>query len=132
MVTVALTDIPGSSAVLDRGFVTYSNAAKTEMLGVPAGLLALHGAVSEPVALAMARGARSQSRARLAVAITGIAGPGGISARKPEGLVHFAVSGGGKPDRHERIEFGAVGRSEVRRLSVIQALKMLLEQLSEE
>lgn len=129
LIVAALTDIPGSSDVVDRGFVTYSNAAKTEMLGVPAALIQMHGAVSEPVARAMARGAISQSRAQVAVSVTGIAGPGGGSREKPEGLVHFAVSGPSGPDAHARVEFGALGRREVRRRSVIQALEMLLAKL---
>ncbi|MEL6577498.1 MAG: CinA family protein, partial [Pseudomonadota bacterium] len=87
LITAVLTDIPGSSAVVERGFVTYSNEAKTEMLGVPAALIAQQGAVSEPVARAMAKGALTRSRADLAVAVTGIAGPGGGSPAKPEGLV---------------------------------------------
>lgn len=93
----ALTDIPGSSAVFDRGFVTYSNQAKQEMLGVPASLIAEHGAVSQPVVEAMAQGAVGRSRADLAVAVTGIAGPGGGSAEKPVGLVWFGLAerGGG-------------------------------------
>jgi len=126
MVAVALTDIPGSSAVVDRGFVTYSNDAKTEMLGVPAATIAAHGAVSEPVARAMAEAALARSRAGLAVAITGIAGPGGGTAKKPEGLVHFACARAGARTRHARFEFGAIGRDAVRRAAVRQALEMLL------
>ena len=127
MVAAALTDIPGSSDVVERGFVTYSNEAKSELLGVPAAMIEAHGAVSEPVARAMAEGALTQSRADLAVAITGVAGPGGGTATKPEGLVHFACARTGRATRHERIEFGALGRDEVRRRSVVQALEMLLE-----
>jgi nicotinamide-nucleotide amidase len=92
MVAAAITDISGSSGVFDRGFVTYSNAAKTEMLGVSSNLLETHGAVSEEVARAMAQGALAHSNATLAVAITGIAGPGGGSATKPVGLVHFVCA----------------------------------------
>ena len=125
MVASALTDIPGSSAVVDRGFVTYSNEAKAEMLGVPMDLIIEHGAVSEPVARAMAEGALAQSRADLTVAITGIAGPGGGSAEKPEGLVHFACARHGHPTQHKRIAFGALGRAEVRARSVEQALRLL-------
>src|SRR3982751_3041231 len=95
LVAAALTAIPGSSDVVDRGFVTYSNAAKTEMLGVPADLIATHGAVSEPVARAMAEGALSRSNADVAVAITGIAGPDGGSDAKPVGLVHLAAARNG-------------------------------------
>ena len=125
MVAAALTDIPGSSSVVERGFVTYSNEAKSELLGVPATMIATHGAVSEQVARAMAEGALAHSRADLAVSITGIAGPGGGSASKPEGLVHFACARKGHPTAHARIEFGAIGRDRVRHASVIQALTML-------
>lgn len=127
MVAAALTDIPGSSDVVERGFVTYSNAAKTELLGVPAGTIATHGAVSEPVARAMAEGALAHSPAGLAVAITGVAGPGGGTAAKPEGLVHFACARRGRRTVHARIEFGAIGRAAVRARSVEQALAMLRE-----
>lgn len=126
MVAAALTDIPGSSAVVERGFVTYSNAAKSELLGVPADAIAVHGAVSEQVARAMAEGALAHSRAQLAVAITGVAGPGGGTATKPEGLVHFACARAGAPTHHARIEFGPIGRDAVRRAAVRQALDMLL------
>jgi nicotinamide-nucleotide amidase len=127
MIAAALTDVPGSSDVVDRGFVTYSNAAKTELLGVPPGLIASHGAVSEPVARAMAEGALAQSPADLTVAVTGIAGPGGGTATKPEGLVHFACARRGHATRHARVEFGALGRAEVRARSVARALVMLAE-----
>ena len=126
MVAAALTDVPGSSAVVDRGFVTYSNEAKADLLGVPMAIIVEHGAVSEPVARAMAEGALAQSKAGLSVAITGIAGPGGGSAEKPEGLVHFACALAGHTTTHARIEFGALGRAEVRARSVAQALEMLL------
>jgi nicotinamide-nucleotide amidase len=126
MVVAALTDIPGSSAVVERGFVTYSNEAKSDMLGVPMTLIESHGAVSEPVARAMAEGALTNSRADLAVSITGIAGPGGGSPEKPEGLVHFACVRRGAPTTHARIEFGAIGRDQVRLKSVTQALEMML------
>lgn len=126
LVTACLTDIPGSSAVVDRGFVVYSNEAKTEMLGVPAALITQHGAVSEPVARAMAKGALIRSRAHLAVAITGIAGPGG-SAVKPEGLVHFACAARRGTLTHQRIEYGAIGRGQVRAAAVAHALAMLIE-----
>ncbi len=127
LVAAALTDIPGSSDVVERGFVTYSNAAKTELLGVPADLIATHGAVSEPVARAMAEGALRASPADLAVAVTGIAGPGGGTPAKPEGLVHFGAARRGRATVHVRIEFGAIGRGQVRARSVDQALAMLLE-----
>lgn len=126
MVAAALTDIPGSSAVVERGLVTYSNEAKTECLGVPAALIETHGAVSEPVARAMAEGALVHSRADLAVAITGIAGPGGGGAEKPEGLVHFATARRSGATRHRRREFGVLGRDRVRAAAVQEALAMLL------
>ena len=126
MVAAALTDIPGSSTVVERGFVTYSNAAKAECLHVPMALIETHGAVSEPVARAMATGALAHSRADPAVSVTGIAGPGGGSAGKPEGLVHFACARRGGATAHARIEFGAIGRDRVRAASVKQALEMLL------
>lgn len=125
MVAAALTDIPGSSAVLDRGYVTYSNAAKTEMVGVPAALIDAHGAVSPEVAQAMATGALAQCGADLAVAITGIAGPGG-SEFKPEGLVCFHAVRRGGPAMAQRIEFGAIGRANVRARSVETALEMVI------
>lgn len=125
MVIAALTDIPGSSAVVERGFVTYANAAKTDCLGVPANLIETHGAVSEPVARAMAEGALAHSPADLAVAITGIAGPGGGTAGKPEGLVHFACAQRNGAVAHLRVAFGAIGRDAVRRASVVKALEML-------
>ena len=126
MVAAALTGIPGASSVVERGFVTYSNAAKVECLGVPMALIESHGAVSEPVARAMATGALAHSRADLAVSVTGIAGPGGGSAGKPEGLVHLACARRGGSTAHARIEFGAIGRDRVRQASVQQALEMLL------
>ena len=127
MVVSSLVDIPGSSAVVDCGFVTYSNEAKAQMVGVPMDLIIEHGAVSEPVARAMAEGALVHSRADLAVAITGVAGPGGGTPEKPEGLVHFAAARKGAETVVARIEFGALGRTEVRRRSKEQALKMLLD-----
>jgi nicotinamide-nucleotide amidase len=121
----ALTAVPGSSDVFDRGFVTYSNTAKSEMLGVPYWLIEKHGAVSEDVARAMAGGALTRSNASLAVAVTGIAGPGGGTSDKPVGLVHFAAGRPDGPMHHERMTFGDVGRAEIRRLSVEKALKLL-------
>jgi nicotinamide-nucleotide amidase len=126
MVAAALTDIPGSSTVVERGFVTYSNDAKADCLGVPMALIESYGAVSEAVARAMATGALASSRADLAVAVTGIAGPGGGSEDKLEGLVHFACARRGGDTAHSRIEFGAIGRDGVRQASVRQALEMLL------
>jgi nicotinamide-nucleotide amidase len=127
LVAGALTEIAGSSDVVDRGFVTYSNAAKMSLLGVPEAVLAAHGAVSKQTAEAMAQGALARSGVDLTVSITGVAGPGGGSAEKPVGLVHFAAaaSDGRLLQREKR--YGDVGRSEVRRLSVIEALTMLLE-----
>jgi nicotinamide-nucleotide amidase len=125
LVSGALTEIPGSSDVLDRGFVTYSNAAKEAMLGVPAAVLERHGAVSRETAEAMAAGALGNSRADLAVAVTGIAGPGGGSAEKPVGLVHFAAAARDGRRIHREKRFGDIGRSAVRAQSVAEALAML-------
>ena len=125
LVAGALTAVAGSSSVVDRGFVTYSNQAKSEMLGVPAGLIAGHGAVSEPVAQAMAIGAREAARTTLAVSITGVAGPGGGSAEKPVGLVHFGLAGP-RGIVHEKRLFGDIGREEIRLESVRVALGLLL------
>jgi nicotinamide-nucleotide amidase len=125
LVAGALTEIPGSSDVLDRGFVTYSNAAKQAMLGVPASILERHGAVSRETADAMAAGALAMSDADLAVAITGIAGPGGGSAEKPVGLVHFAAAARDGRRVHREKRYGDVGRSAVRREAVAEALALL-------
>ncbi|MBB5761116.1 CinA family protein [Methylorubrum rhodesianum] len=127
LVAALLTAVPGSSAVVERGFVTYSNEAKAESIGVPMDLIATHGAVSEPVARAMAEGALEASRADVAVSVTGIAGPGGGSAAKPVGLVHFGLAAKGAATRHLERRFGDLGRSEIRRLSVAQALTLLEE-----
>lgn len=124
MIAAALTDIAGSSAVFDRGFVTYSNAAKQDMLGVRAETLEAHGAVSEEVAREMAEGARAQSRAGLAVSVTGIAGPGG-SEHKPEGRVCFGLAQEGRATLCETVEFGAIGRAGVRAASRDHALRLL-------
>lgn len=127
LVAGAITDIEGSSAVLDRGFITYSNKAKTDLVGVPDELLAQYGAVSEPVARAMAEGALRLSQAQVSVAITGIAGPGGGSAEKPVGLVHFAVAGP-KGVSHREERFGpTLSRQEIRRLAVETALRLLTD-----
>jgi nicotinamide-nucleotide amidase len=125
MVAAALTEIAGSSAVFERGFVTYSNAAKSDLLGVPADLIAARGAVSEEVARAMALGALQRSDADLAVAITGIAGPTGGSADKPVGLVHFACARRGRPVRHVVRRYGDIGRAAVRLASAREALALL-------
>jgi nicotinamide-nucleotide amidase len=130
LVAGALTEIAGSSDVVDRGFVTYSNAAKETMLAVPASTLESHGAVSAETAIAMAAGALKFSQADLAVAITGIAGPGGGSKQKPVGLVHFAAaSRDGRHIERKRL-YGKIGRRRVRQRSVAEALK-LLETLAE-
>jgi nicotinamide-nucleotide amidase len=127
LVAGALTDIAGSSAVVDRGFVTYTNAAKHQMLGVPTATIERHGAVSRETAEAMARGALGHANADIAVSITGIAGPGGGSADKPVGLVHFAAASRNGDLIHRERRFGDIGRGEVRRRSVLQALSMLTE-----
>ena len=128
LVAGALTAVAGSSASLERGFVTYSNAAKTEMLGVPADLIDRHGAVSEPVARAMAEGALARGGVGLTVSVTGIAGPGGGTANKPVGLVHFATADAGGVV-HEAYRFGDIGREAVRLASVRVALGLLLRRL---
>jgi nicotinamide-nucleotide amidase len=125
LVAGAITSVAGSSDVFDRGFVTYSYASKTDLLGVPPALLAAHGAVSEAVARAMAEGALAASDARATVAVTGVAGPGGSEA-KPEGLVWFATATPGKI-RAERRDFGPLGRAGVRARSVETALALLLQ-----
>lgn len=125
LVAGLLTEIPGSSAIVERGFVTYSNEAKQDMLGVPAALIAENGAVSEIVARAMAEGALKRSRADLVVSITGIAGPGGGTASKPVGLVHFAAARNGWSTMHERRLLGDLGRTEIRLASVQVALSLL-------
>lgn len=127
LVAGALTEIAGSSDVVDRGYVTYSNSAKHDVLGVANDILKAHGAVSRETAEAMARGALGRADAALAVAITGIAGPGGGSADKPVGLVHFAAASRGGALIHAEKRFGDIGRGKVREASVLQALSMLLE-----
>ncbi|MBT8425061.1 MAG: CinA family protein [Silicimonas sp.] len=126
MIAAALTDIPGSSDVFDRGYITYSNAAKIEMLGVPREIIDLQGAVSEDVAAAMAERALDLSDATIAVSVTGIAGPGG-SEHKPEGRVCFGLARRNHPTETETVEFGALGRENVRRVTVNHALMLLLE-----
>lgn len=124
MVMAALTDIAGSSAVVDRGFVTYTNAAKMQMLGVLPETLEAHGAVSEQVAREMADGALTHSDAQVAVAITGIAGPGG-SEHKPEGRVCFGLAVEGCKTQSETVEFGAQGRAQVRQAAALKAIALL-------
>jgi nicotinamide-nucleotide amidase len=128
LVAGALTAIAGSSAVVERGFVTYSNASKTDLLAVPADLIEACGAVSEPVARAMARGALAGSGADLSVSVTGVAGPGGGTAEKPVGLVHFSAVGP-NGEIHAMHRFGDIGRDQVRLASVRVALGLLLERM---
>jgi nicotinamide-nucleotide amidase len=125
LVAGAITEVPGSSDIFDRGVVTYSNTAKSDLLGVRADTLAAHGAVSEPVAAEMAAGLLARSQADVAVSVTGIAGPGG-SEFKPEGRVCFGLALRGGAVRAETIEFGPLGRSRVRAASVDHALDLLL------
>ena len=130
MLAAALTDVAGSSAVFERGYVTYSNAAKEQALGVSAETLAAHGAVSEPVARAMAEGARSAAGVEISLSITGVAGPGS-SDRKPEGRVCFGLARPGAPTVTSTRDFGPLGRDGVRRASVAEALRMLAEALAQ-
>lgn len=130
MIAAALTDIAGSSDVFERGFVTYSNEAKTEMLGVPAELIAKFGAVSEQVAREMAAGALRHSRADMAVSVTGVAGPGGGSKEKPVGLVYLAIARRNGATHCERRQFPG-GRAEIRCATVARALEMFAELLAE-
>ena len=138
LVAAAITDVAGSSAVFDRGFVTYSNAAKSDLLGVPAETIEAHGAVSGETAAAMALGAIARSRADLSVSVTGIAGPGGGTPEKPVGLVHLAVARRGEDTatvvaerRVELVEaFERAGRSGVRAETVRIGLQLLLEAVS--
>jgi len=127
LVSGFLTEVAGSSKVFERGFVTYSNEAKTELLGVPKEVLEEHGAVSEPVARSMAVGAIAASRADVAVSITGIAGPGGGSPGKPVGLVHFGAMKRFGVTAHREMRFGDLGRHQVRLESVAVALELLIE-----
>ena len=129
LIAGALTAVPGSSTVLERGFVTYSNAAKTGMLGVPADLIDRHGAVSEPVARAMAAGAVERSGASVSVSVTGIAGPDGGSDDKPVGLVHFGATGPAGLI-HVEHRFGDLGREGIRLESVRVALRLLLDRIA--
>lgn len=130
LIAGCLTAVTGSSDVVDRGFVTYSNEAKAEVLGVPAGLIATAGAVSEPVAIAMAEGALEHSAADLAIACTGIAGPGGGSAAKPVGRVHMAVARRGGLTAHAMHDYGPIGRDQVRLATVRDAIQLALAQVT--
>jgi nicotinamide-nucleotide amidase len=125
LIAALLTEIPGSSDVVERGFVTYSNESKQENLGVPEALIKDHGAVSEAVARAMAEGALQHSHADLAVSVTGVAGPGGGSEAKPVGLVHLAAARIGGSTLHPECRFGDIGRDQVRLESVGVALSLL-------
>ena len=126
MVAAALTDIAGSSDVVERGFVTYSNESKTELLGVPAAVIAAHGAVSAQVATAMAQGALTRAPVDIAVSITGIAGPGGATPGKPVGLVYFAVARKGSEPRVERHNYQGE-RAAIRMAATERALELVLE-----
>lgn len=127
LIAGALTEISGSSAVVDRGFVTYTNEAKADMLGVTRATLIAHGAVSRETALQMAHGALFRSRASVAVAVTGVAGPGGGSAEKPVGLVHLAAQSRSGVILHREMRYGGIGRTEIRVATVRTALEMLVE-----
>jgi len=129
LVLASLTAIPGASDVVERGFVTYSNEAKSEMLGVPGALIEAHGAVSEPVARAMAEGALCHSPAEVGIGVTGIAGPGGATVEKPIGLVHIAAARKGRETRHERHLF-AGDRAAIRLAAAAAALALIGRQLS--
>ncbi|NSY48119.1 CinA family protein [Agrobacterium tumefaciens] len=126
LIAGSLTEIAGSSAVVDRGFVTYTNQAKMDMLGVGTETLANFGAVSRQTALQMAHGALFRSRADFAVAVTGIAGPGGGSAEKPVGLVHLAAMARSGKILHHEMHYGEIGRTEIRLATVRTALDMLI------
>jgi nicotinamide-nucleotide amidase len=131
MIIAALTDIAGSSTVVDRGFITYSNEAKMDMLGVCAATLEAHGAVSRETAIEMAKGALAHSRAGLTLAVTGIAGPGGGSADKPVGLVWFGVGVDGETTMAEHKLFADKGRDFIRRETVRHALELGLRALGQ-
>lgn len=131
LIAALLTSIQGASQVVERGFVTYSNESKIEMLGVPEALIAAHGAVSVEVAKAMAQGALKHSRADLALSITGIAGPSGGSVLKPIGLVHLVAQRRGKKMIHHQRHFGDRGRNQVRQASVIEAIGMLRQLIND-
>ena len=130
LIGAALTSVAGSSDVVERGFITYSNEAKMELLGVPADSLAEHGAVSEVVARAMAEGALEHSRADIAVSVTGIAGPGGGTKEKPVGLVHLACARRENPTIHSRLSTGDIGRDEIRHAALLEAFSLIRSQIS--
>lgn len=130
LLAALLTEVPGASDVFERGFVTYSNDAKVEMIGVRAELIAKHGAVSREVALAMAAGALVHSEADIAVAVTGLAGPGGGAPDKPIGLIHIAAERIGTAPLHQECRFGPLGRSEIRLAAVDAALRLVRHALT--
>jgi nicotinamide-nucleotide amidase len=125
LIAALLTEIPGSSDVLERGYVVYSDIAKIEALGVPRAIIDRHGAVSAAVVVAMAEGALTHARAEVAVAVTGIAGPGGGTVQKPVGLVYVAVGRRGGYPVAQRFSFGDIGRAEIRRATVREALALV-------
>ncbi len=129
LIAGCLTEIAGSSDVIERGYITYTNDAKHELLGVPVALFERVGAVSEEVAQAMAEGALERARVDIALACTGIAGPGGATAQKPVGLVHIALARRGRPTRHLKRNYGDVGRAQVRLKTVEDALDLVLAEL---
>ena len=129
LLAALFTEIPGSSSVFERGFVTYSNRAKEEMLNVPGDIIADYGAVSEPVARLMAEGALAASRSNIAIAITGIAGPGGGTRLKPVGTVHLACARENRAIIHEAIQMGDIGRDAIRLAALETALSLLKAQL---
>jgi nicotinamide-nucleotide amidase len=129
--SAAITSVPGSSAIFDRGFITYSNQAKHDMLGVPIQLIEKYGAVSREVAIAMAEGALENSAAAVAVSITGVAGPSGGSDAKPAGLVHFAIAKRNAATRHHVERFGAQQRSLIQSKAVDTALELIRQTLSD-
>lgn len=129
LICAALTEIAGSSVAVDRGFVTYSNEAKTDLVGVPASLIAREGAVSKDVAIAMAEGALARSHGDISVSVTGIAGPGGGSEHKPVGTIHIAVAATGSPTQHFHCWFADHGRQSIRLETVKTALTSVLNAL---
>jgi nicotinamide-nucleotide amidase len=129
LLAALFTEIPGSSSVFERGFVTYSNRAKEEMLGVPGDALADYGAVSEPVARMMAEGALANSRANISVGITGVAGPGGGTKMKPVGTVHIACARENRAIIHEHLQLGEISRDAIRLDAVETALKLIQAQM---
>ena len=129
LIAAAITELPRASFTLERGYVTYSNESKQNDIGVPEDIIRRHGAVSEQTARAMAEGALAHSKADLAIAVTGIAGPDGGSQEKPVGLVHFATARHDRKTLHREVRFGDLGRSEVRRRSVLAAFELVNEML---